>query len=80
MADIRLNSPLQYIKGVGPRRAELLAKFGMREVRDILFYFPRHYLDRTNIVPVAKLKQDEPATIIGVVKAHGVLHGKRKRY
>ncbi len=80
MADIRLNSPLQYIKGVGPRRAELLAKFGMHEVRDILFYFPRHYLDRTNIVPIAKLKQDEPATIIGVVKAHGVLHGKRKRY
>ncbi|UCG60654.1 MAG: ATP-dependent DNA helicase RecG [Candidatus Zixiibacteriota bacterium] len=80
MADIKLNSPLQYIKGVGPRRAEVLARYGMREVRDLLFYFPRHYLDRTSVVPIAKLKQDQSATIIGTVRAHGVLHGKRRRY
>ncbi len=75
-----MDSPLQYVKGVGPRRAEVLAGHGMREVRDLLFYFPRHYLDRTNIVSIAKLKQDLPATIIGKVAAHGVLHGKRRRY
>ena len=80
MAEIRLNSPLQYVKGVGPRRAEVLARHGMREVRDLLFYFPRHYLDRSNIVPIASLKQDQSATIIGTVKAHGVLHGRRRRY
>lgn len=80
MAEIRLDSPLQFIKGVGPRRALALAKMGMREVRDLLFYFPRHYLDRSNIAPIAKVHQHESATIIGIVKAHGVLHGKRRRY
>ncbi|UCD63569.1 MAG: ATP-dependent DNA helicase RecG [Candidatus Zixiibacteriota bacterium] len=80
MADIRLNSPLQYLKGVGPRRAEALAGLGMNEVRDLLFYFPRHYLDRSRVISIADLRQGESATIIGVVKAHGVLHGRRRRY
>lgn len=80
MAEIRLDSPLQFVKGVGPRRAQALAGMGMLQVRDLLFYFPRHYLDRSNVVPIARLRQDESATIIGTVKAHGILHGKRRRY
>ena len=80
MADLRLNSPLQYVKGVGPKRAEAFAKHGFGSVRDIMFYFPRRYLDRTNVIPIAQLKPNESATIIGTVKAHGLLYGKRRRY
>ncbi len=80
MSEIRLNTPLQYLKGVGPRRAQVLSSLGINEVRDLLYYFPRHYLDRSNIVPIAKLRPNESATITGTVKAHGVLHGKRRRY
>ncbi len=80
MAEIRLDSPLQYIKGVGPRRAEMLAKHGMQNVHDLLLYLPRHYLDRSNVVPITRLRQDESATIIGTVVAHGILYGKRRRY
>ncbi len=80
MPDLRLNSPLQYVKGVGPRKAELLAKYGLKSVHDMLLYFPREYLDRTSVVPISELKTDQPATIIGVVKAHGILYGKRRRY
>jgi len=80
MPDLKLNSPLQFIKGVGPRKAEVLARHGFRTVQDLLFYYPRLYLDRTNVVPIAQLKIDESATIIGEVKAHGVLYGRRKRY
>ncbi|MCK4607287.1 MAG: ATP-dependent DNA helicase RecG [candidate division Zixibacteria bacterium] len=80
MAELNLNSPLQYVKGVGPRKAEALAKLGMETVEDLLFYFPRRYLDRTNIVPIGEIKVDQPVTIIGRVRAHGILHGKRRRY
>jgi len=78
--NLKLNSPLQFVKGVGPKRAQVLAKSGLVEVKDILYYFPRHYLDRTNIIPIAKLKWNETATIIGTIKSHGVLYGRRPRY
>jgi len=80
VAELRLNSPLQYVKGVGPRKSAVLTKHGLDTVEDILGYYPRQYLDRSNIVPINELKIDQPATIIGEVKAHGVLYGKAKRY
>ena len=58
----------------------MLAKHGLETVEDILYYFPRQYLDRSNIVPISDLKVDQPATIVGEVKAHGVLYGRKKRY
>ena len=80
MGVIKLDSPLQYVKGVGPRKAEILEKYGLVQVRDLLFYFPRQYLDRTNVTTINQLNINHPATIIGVVKAHGLLYGKRRRY
>ncbi|MBU8934404.1 MAG: ATP-dependent DNA helicase RecG [candidate division Zixibacteria bacterium] len=80
MASLNLNSPLQYVKGVGPRKAEILANYDLHTVSDMLRYFPRQYLDRSTVVPIADLKVDQPVTIVGQVKAHGVLHGKHKRY
>ncbi len=53
---------------------------GFKEVQDILFYFPRHYLDRTNIIPVSQLIPNQSVTIIGTVKAHGILFGRKRRY
>ena len=52
-----LSSPIQFLKGIGPRRAAVLEKYGVRTVRDLLFYIPRRYLDRTAIVTVAQLRQ-----------------------
>lgn len=79
MAGLKLNTSLLYVKGVGPWRAEALAKHGLKEVRDLLYYFPRAYLDRTNIVPISKVKFDQSVTIIGRVKAHGALYGRRRK-
>ncbi|MBD3403954.1 DEAD/DEAH box helicase, partial [candidate division GN15 bacterium] len=80
MAEITLSSPLQYLKGVGPRKATVLSQFGMATVRDLLFYFPRRYLDRTNVSPINSLQMNQTATIIGEVKAHGILRGRKTRY
>lgn len=78
--ELKLQSPLQYVKGVGPRRASALAFQGMETVADLLMYFPRQYLDRTNIVPIGSLQVDREVTIVGEVKAHGMLYGGKRRY
>jgi hypothetical protein len=44
----QLSDELTYLKGVGPQRAELLLKFGLRRAADLLFYFPRDYVDLTD--------------------------------
>jgi len=80
VAELRLDSPLQYVKGVGPKKAAVLDQHGLHTVEDILYYFPRQYLDRSNIVRIADLRIDQPATIVGEVKAHGILYGRTKRY
>ncbi len=60
------NSP-QYIKGVGPRRAEMLERLGVRSVRDLLYFFPRDYRDRSLVVAVADLKPGMTATVKGEI-------------
>ncbi len=80
MAELKLDSPLQYLKGVGPQKAAAFEKAGLSTVQDLLFYLPRAYLDRTSVTPIRDVKVDQSATIVGQVKAHGMLHGKRRRY
>lgn len=62
---------LQYVKGVGPKRSEALAQIDIHSIRDLLYYFPRGYLDRSQIVPIADLRQyaerGEPVTIVAEV-------------
>ncbi|MDX9858656.1 MAG: ATP-dependent DNA helicase RecG [candidate division Zixibacteria bacterium] len=80
MSEISLSSSLQFLKGVGPRKAAVLQTHGMETVRDLLFYFPRRYLDRTNVSPINRLQVNQTTTIIGEVKAHGILRGRKTRY
>ena len=40
---------LQYVKGIGPQRAEILSRIGISTVMDLLEFFPRKYLDRSRI-------------------------------
>ncbi|KAA3633548.1 MAG: ATP-dependent DNA helicase RecG, partial [Calditrichaeota bacterium] len=80
MPELKLQSPLQYVKGVGPKKGEALAGFGYETVRDLLFYLPRNYLDRSTVTPIAEVQTDKYVTIIGRVKSHGLLYGRKKRY
>lgn len=43
-----LQLPVQYLKGVGPKKSALLQKLGISNVNDLLYYFPNHYEDRRN--------------------------------
>ena len=60
-------SPIQYVKGVGPRRASLLAKLGIETVKDILFYLPSRYEDRSSIKKITQLTVGEIQTVTGKV-------------
>ncbi|MDI6783201.1 MAG: ATP-dependent DNA helicase RecG [bacterium] len=64
-----LDQSVQYVKGVGPKRAELLERVGVYTIRDLLFYFPRDYQDRRNIISIADLQPGEFATVVGTVQA-----------
>lgn len=70
------------MKGVGARRADVLAQVGVATVRDLLEYYPRRYLDRSTVTPIRELPEDVPgATVVGRVAAHGIVPGRSgKRY
>ncbi len=63
----RLDTPVQYVKGVGPRRSEQFAQHGIHTVEDLLCYLPFRYEDRTRYQPLASLREDEWALTRAVV-------------
>lgn len=69
-----MNLPLQtkheeirYLKGVGPKRALALEKIGIRSIRDLLYFFPRRYEDRSQFRSITQLKLGEAITIRGEI-------------
>ncbi len=64
----RLATLVQYLKGVGPRRAEMLERLGIRTVADLLFFFPRSYEDHTDRRQVADLEEGSLQTVRGLVE------------
>ncbi len=62
-----LETDVQYLKGVGPRRAQLLRKLGIRTIRDLLLYMPRGYEDVSAIVPLASVRRGDRAVVAGQV-------------
>ena len=57
-----LKTKVQFIKGVGPKIAEKLDKLGVKTVQDLLFYFPRAYLDYTKITKIGDLESSDIRT------------------
>lgn len=57
--DLTMDTPIQYLKGVGPRLGALFQKRGLRTVRDLLHYYPRSYEDRRAARNIASLREGE---------------------
>ncbi|MFO7259652.1 MAG: ATP-dependent DNA helicase RecG [bacterium] len=68
-----LDAPAQYLKGVGPKRAEALARLGVRTARDLLYHVPRRYEDASTVTPIGSLDVGMDATIIGEVVSKGII-------
>ncbi len=60
--------PVTELKGVGDRSAQALARMGVRSVLDLLTWYPRRYIDRTNQATLADLEVGEEATVVVRVK------------
>jgi ATP-dependent DNA helicase RecG len=71
------STPVQYVKGIGPRLAEILAAKGIATVDDLLHYLPFRYEDRLNPRSVAELRAGEMATVIAEVRNSGLFRTRR---
>jgi len=77
----RLQTPIQYVKGVGPKLAKLFEKKGILTVEDALYLLPRGYEDRRNLKKISELKVGKKDTGFGEIILSGVAlyQSKRKR-
>jgi ATP-dependent DNA helicase RecG len=69
---LELSTPVQYVKGVGPRIAEVLAAKGIHTVGELLHYLPFRYEDRLNPRGIAELRAGEMASVVGEVRNSGL--------
>ncbi|MCU0617590.1 MAG: ATP-dependent DNA helicase RecG [Gemmatimonadaceae bacterium] len=70
---LTLDTPVTYLKGVGPARGEALARLGIRVAGDLLRHVPHRYEDATTVTPIAKAAIGADVTVLGEVIATGVL-------
>jgi ATP-dependent DNA helicase RecG len=72
-----LNTPVQYVKGIGPKLAEVLATKGITTVEDLLYYLPFRYEDRLNPRRINELRPGEMASVIAEVRGSALLRTRR---
>ncbi len=78
---LKLDTPVQYVKGVGPTRGRQLAELGVNTVEDLLMYFPRRFDLRRQVQPIGSLHGDEQsATVAGKVEDVADKRGRRLPY
>ncbi|MCH8927827.1 MAG: ATP-dependent DNA helicase RecG [Candidatus Marinimicrobia bacterium] len=79
-AELNLSTPIQYLSGIGPKRGEAFASTGVHTAGDLLYYYPRRYLDRRSITPIEELEKDNLSTVVGEVVSFGLERGRRRRF
>jgi ATP-dependent DNA helicase RecG len=72
-----LQTPLQFLKGVGPRKAADFARAGLRTLEDLLYRFPLRYEDRSRLHPIGSLREGQTASISGEVVQCGLRPTRR---
>jgi ATP-dependent DNA helicase RecG len=70
---LTLETPVGYLKGVGPVRAEMLARLGITVAGDLLRHVPHRYEDASTVSPIARAAVGSDVTVLGQVIAKGVL-------
>lgn len=70
---LRLDTPVTYLKGVGPSRAVALRRLGIVTAGDLLYHIPHRYEDATTIASIASLETGMQGTVVGRVVSKGVI-------
>ena len=74
---LELATPVQYVKGIGPRLAEMLAAKDIHTVDELLHYLPFRYEDRLNPKGISELRPGEMASVIAEVRTSGLFRTRR---
>ena len=75
-----LDDPIQFIKGVGPKKALLLQKLQLTSIEDFLYFLPFRYEDRRELKTISSLMPGQFATFVAEVLNSGIIYmGRRKR-
>jgi ATP-dependent DNA helicase RecG len=75
-----LSTPLQFLKGVGPRKAADLKRAGLLTVEDLLYRLPFRYEDRSHMQPIATLRPGNKAAVLGEIKSANVALTRRRGF
>ena len=75
----RLLTPIQYVKGVGPKLAKVFEKKGILTVEDALYFLPRCYEDRSNLKKISELKAGRKETGLGEILLSGVAYYRKAK-
>ena len=75
-----LSTPLQFLKGVGPRKAADLTRAGLVSVEDLLYRLPFRYEDRSRMQPIASLRPGAKAAVLGDIKSAHLAVTRRRGF
>lgn len=70
---------IQFVKGIGPKRAEAFVKAGIATVKDLLHYFPYRHLDRRNVTSIRDVHLNEENTVVGEIIQKSHQRGRKSR-
>lgn len=65
---LKLSTPIEEVEGVGPKFGERLRRFGIKNIKDLLWHFPSRYQDFSTISKIVDLKINEQATVQGIIQ------------
>src|SRR5688572_8918964 len=74
-----LQTPLRFLKGIGPKRAEQLAAFGLQTVEDLLYHLPFRYEDRRQVKNIDHAIVGQEETFIGTLAVIQKKYNSRRR-
>ena len=80
MPDEPLATPLQFLKGVGPRKAVDLHRAGLDTIEDLLYRLPFRYEDRSRMQPIASLRPGSRAAVIGEIQTPHLARTRRRGF
>ena len=73
---LTLDTPVQYLKGVGPRRSALFRRLGIHTVRDLIYHFPRRHEDRRSFKPIGSVTPGEKVTVRGRISGASIFRAR----
>ncbi|HIA14739.1 MAG TPA: ATP-dependent DNA helicase RecG [Nitrospirales bacterium] len=72
--------PIQFIRGVGPKKAALFARLGVETAEDLLWHVPRRYEDRSTLRKMSECRPGEECTVVGQVADYRLIRTRRPAF